>query len=289
MAAAKGVRRQRVNHTVVLHEQAQTQRTVRGTHRAHARHERVLTRAASNFEQRTGAAVGGLHTCPNGRLQREQLMGQLRMMRSRTQHGSEKRTVMHALSLFPAERSCGRSFVELGANDGVSSHTVPLESSLLWRGACIEASRRSFRRLAQNRPLCETVNAAVGARRERRVWQEAGASTNSMLLRPHAGKASGKKRGALARAVETVPIGELLKNTTCCHRRVDWFVLDVEGAEWEVLRSFPFDEITVAVWSIESNRHNRTELHEYMEGKGYSCTDPDHINTVCHLAKEDSE
>ena len=84
MAAAKGVRRQRVNHTVVLHEQAQTQRTVRGTHRAHARHERVLTRAASNFEQRTGAAVGGLHTCPNGRLQREQLMGQLRMMRSRT-------------------------------------------------------------------------------------------------------------------------------------------------------------------------------------------------------------
>ena len=40
---------------------------------------------------------------------------------------------------------------------------------------------------------------------------------------------------------------------------------------------------------IESNRHNRTELHEYMEGKGYSCTDPDHINTVCHLAKEDAE
>ena len=63
----------------------------------------------------------------------------------------------------------------------------------------------------------------------------------------------------------------------------------LEGAEWEVLRSFPFDEITVAVWSIESNRHNRTELHEYMEGKGYSCTDPDHINTVCHLTKEDSE
>ena len=60
-------------------------------------------------------------------------------------------------------------------------------------------------------------------------------------------------------------------------------MLDVEGAEWEVLRSFPFDEITVAVWSIESNRHNRTELHGYMEGKGYSCTDPDHINTVCHL------
>ena len=56
-----------------------------------------------------------------------------------------------------------------------------------------------------------------------------------------------------------------------------------------MLRSFPFDEITVAVWSIESNRHNRTELHEYMELKGYSCTDPDHINTVCHLTKEDSE
>ena len=43
------------------------------------------------------------------------------------------------------------------------------------------------------------------------------------------------------------------------------------------------------MWSIESNRHNRTELHEYMELKGYSCIDPDHINTVCHLTKEDSE
>ena len=89
--------------------------------------------------------------------------------------------------------------------------------------------------------------------------------------------------------METVPIGELLKNTTCCHRRVDWFVLDVEGAEWEVLRSFPFDEITVAVWSIESNRHNRTELHNWMGDRGYSCVDPDHINTVCHLTKEDAE
>ena len=65
--------------------------------------------------------------------------------------------------------------------------------------------------------------------------------------------------------------------------------MDVEGAEWEVLRSFPFDEITVAVWSIESNRHNRTELHNWMGDRGYDCVDPDHINTVCHLTKEDAE
>ena len=54
------------------------------------------------------------------------------------------------------------SFLEMGALDGLMySNTYAFEQVLGWKGVLIEASPKSFERLARNRPSQHTIHAAV--------------------------------------------------------------------------------------------------------------------------------
>lgn len=61
--------------------------------------------------------------------------------------------------------------------------------------------------------------------------------------------ADGRSPYVYQSSVPCYPIGTLLRalNRTV----VDYFSLDVEGAELSVLNSFPWDEVIVKVWTIE--------------------------------------
>ena len=70
--------------------------------------------------------------------------------------------------------------------------------------------------------------------------------------------------------------------------RIDFFSLDIEGAEMEVLRTIPWDKVSIELILIEvksnsfaflkqkcyfqSNKVNVTELIDYMAGNGYEAT-----------------
>jgi len=47
--------------------------------------------------------------------------------------------------------------------------------------------------------------------------------------------------------------------------------LDIEGAEYEVLKAFPFDRVRVGAWSIEHNfeEPKRSDLKRLLESRGY--------------------
>ena len=71
------------------------------------------------------------------------------------------------------------------------------------------------------------------------------------------------------------PIVELVPS------HIDWFVLDVEGAELAVLEHFPWSQVRIRVWTIESNKLDRRRLGRMMRDHGYACFDFDRINSVC--------
>ena len=85
----------------------------------------------------------------------------------------------------------------------------------------------------------------------------------------------GKGSAHTDETVVASPIGELVPT------RVDWFVLDVEGAELAVLEHFPWSQVRVRVWTIESNKLDRRRLERLMAEHGYACLGFDAINTVC--------
>lgn len=193
----------------------------------------------------------------------------------------EFRVDAFVVGLFAQRR--GHTFVELGANDGTNSHTRHFEEQLGWRGTCIEASPPNFRKLRRRRPLCDNRHAVVWPVRTNVTFRS---FPSHSRFYGHAGIVSMRTPKEWSRIVgkgiphtdETVvasPIAELVPE------RVDWFVLDVEGAELPVLERFPWARVRVRVWTVESNKLDRRRLHRLMAQHGYPCLDFDAINTVC--------
>ena len=197
------------------------------------------------------------------------------------------RAVLH--SFLESEKLCSGTFVELGANDGQNSHSNFLETYLNWRGYCIEAAPSTFKELTAKRPMCKNINAAVWSHEEDRTYR---ACTGKLY--GHSGfihTRTDEQWGALLSAhgesskcedivVKARPITELVHCSS-----IDCVFLDVEGAEMNILKSWPWGRVHVTSWVIESNKLNRADLVKFMLERQYRCVHYDDINTFCVLLK----
>lgn len=102
-----------------------------------------------------------------------------------------------------------------------------------WRSVLVEPSANNFRQIPRNRPNATRFHAAV-CESARTVQLSKGA--------PHAGTTTanifGRPKGS-GESVRCRPLWEILAeaNVGVSQRRVDYFSLDVEGAESGVIRS----------------------------------------------------
>jgi FkbM family methyltransferase len=184
---------------------------------------------------------------------------------------------------------CGGLFVEAGANTGINSVTGAFER-IGWHGLCVEASPYLFNDfLTKNRPGCENVHAAlvdgpdsvvfraytqrlgdlsgIESFRTRKQWAK--------MEREHANDRNPWK---LSRTnVTALSPAKLLAGRD----HVDLFSLDVEGAEMNVLKSFPFDDVRVDFWFVETNKLDREAFMGFMSQRHYHCHHVDHVNTLC--------
>ena len=198
-------------------------------------------------------------------------------------HG-ENRITDKILELIPD----GHVFVEMGANDGENSNTHMLEQ-LGWAGLCIEAGPSNFIKLKRNRPKCANINAVVSDVESTAIFRE----FPSGGLYGHSGLKDARSDAAwesLISAHRATFIDHTVRTTTMTRiyaenhiQTVDYFSLDVEGAEMSILRNYPFEKYPVKVWSIESNKLDRSELLSFMREHGYSCQHFDAINTICQI------
>ncbi len=167
---------------------------------------------------------------------------------------------------FPLKRD--GFFIEVGGLSGAAdgSNSLFFERYLGWRGLMVEASPFNFANLFTRRPLAWRLEAALGA------------NTTTLSFSGHGccGKVIGGSGGDSYR-VRAVPIGQVLKAMGVS--RVDFWSLDVEGAELSVLNGMDW-AIPVSVFLIESvNDRIRSLLHE----KGFeraSYSGPSHLNEI---------
>jgi hypothetical protein len=80
---------------------------------------------------------------------------------------------------------------------------------------------------------------------------------------------SGRKRSASEIRMLCFPIFSLLSAMNV--KTVDYFSLDVEGHEYQVLRTIPFDKIHIKVLSVEyiHDKEGSDAIVDLMRGKGY--------------------
>ena len=161
-----------------------------------------------------------------------------------------------------------RSYVEIGALDGLKySNTFMLEHALGFGGVLIEGHPINAKKLARYRGVGGLFQ--WGQRGRNHIVREAvcsGRGTLTYTGLPGLGTAGGieqmstgykaawKSRFKHNYTVPCRPIGEMIQGAGLKH--IDFFSLDVEGAELIVLQTFDWS-VTVGVWVIEADGHSR--------------------------------
>ena len=87
---------------------------------------------------------------------------------------------------------------------------------------------------------------------------------------PARNKQYAPNKRAKVREMSCVPLGVILREASVKH--VDFFSLDVEGAELNVLRTVDWDAVTFGVLLVEQDGKNTTKdnaVRELLRAKGY--------------------
>ena len=140
-------------------------------------------------------------------------------------------------------RKRGGLFVDLAAHEPVViSNTRALERDLSWRGLCIDANPYYAARLRQER-RCDVAQSIVAD-----VAAPSAFNDNGGVGAIVADTAAARRRGI--RVADSVPFNVLLRRHGA-PAQIDYLSLDVEGAEYLVMKTFPWESHNVSVMTIE--------------------------------------
>jgi FkbM family methyltransferase len=158
-------------------------------------------------------------------------------------------------------------FIDIGANDGKTlSNTFLLEKQYNWKGICSEPLPRAFKQLIKCRSVACDNNA---------VFSKSGLSlefSESNLLSGITNfidKYEDVKKGNQI-IVKTITLQSLLDNYKA-PKIIQYFSLDTEGTELEILKSVDFSTYTFLYINLEHNHvePRRSEMRTLLLNNGY--------------------
>ncbi len=167
----------------------------------------------------------------------------------------------------------GGFFVEFGATDGIAlSNTLLLESKYGWKGLLAEPNPNFLEQLKQNRSATIS-DACIGGRTGNEVEFITAdvfggiadyADTDNHKARRYAYRDAGH-----VIRLETISLHDFLKKYDA-PQEIDYISVDTEGSEYEILKTFPFDEWNVRCWTVEHNfTPIREQVFDLMSAHGY--------------------
>ena len=167
-----------------------------------------------------------------------------------------------AEKVFPGVRD--GYFLDVGSADGfVNSNTWALEQRG-WTGICVDPFPSNMTgRTCQMFP--DAVDAAGGKKVEFTAAGELGGISNYL------DRWKGLVKDAKTVELTTVTLGDILRKAHA-PSFIHFMSLDIEGAELEALRGFPFDQYKLGSLAIEHNYEEakRSQIEQLLKSKGYA-------------------
>jgi len=172
-------------------------------------------------------------------------------------------------------------FVEVGANNGVSqSNTKIFEDLFGWNGLLIEANPHMYKQCVKNRPNSIVENYALvspGYEGNTVKGDFDDEERNAALKGSIAGKIKGISIEKTPERFVEVPAITLTKLLEKHHvTKIDFFSLDVEGSEMDVLKGLDFHRYSpmyilteVSTKDTPWRTKNKDEICEFLERHGY--------------------
>ncbi len=149
-------------------------------------------------------------------------------------------------------------FIEAGANDGLRLSVTHAFESLGWTGLLVEPIPERADAAARNRPRSKVLHAALGRRGSSgvatlTVYEGGADGDNDLLSHLEDAPVKGDLRHGLAARTVRVPLTTLDEALAFHDGPVDLLVLDVEGAELDVLDGLDLARRRPRVLCIEDN------------------------------------
>lgn len=173
----------------------------------------------------------------------------------------------------------GGFFLDSGASDGVSgSNTLALERDYGWRGICVEPNATLYARLRTQR-AAYSVCCCLAAEEGDVAFLEAAGVYGGIVAHYDPAFLASIRTQVLTLGDPATPLPGTLKPARTLASVladadappvIDYWSLDVEGAELELLRSFPFDRYQIRVLTVEHNHMSaRAKIRDLLEARGF--------------------
>ncbi len=166
-------------------------------------------------------------------------------------------------------------FVEMGADDGISlSNTLFFERKLGWSGICVEPRKEAYEKLVKNRK-CRTANVGIALEKGEKDFIDAKSagliSGLSEYMDPrHLSRLEKEvaKQGEKPQNIKItcITFNELIARFPTDH--IDYFSLDVEGGELQILQSIDYKKTPIYCISVENN-FKEPDINSFLKTKGY--------------------
>ena len=170
----------------------------------------------------------------------------------------------------------GMYFIDVGAYDGKTlSNTFSLEKNYNWKGICSEPLPKAFEELTKRMSVICDNNAVFSKSGLSLEFSESdmlSGITNFIDCHEQA-----KKGDQIL--VKTITLQDLLDNYKA-PKIVQYFSLDTEGTELEILKSVDFSKYTFLYINVEHNRvePRRTEIRTLLLNNGYLYKGPNRFD-----------
>jgi FkbM family methyltransferase len=153
-------------------------------------------------------------------------------------------------------------FIEVGALDGlIQSNTKLLEECYGWTGILVEPSPSVFERLAVNRPHSKCFQCALGSFEENGTYAYGDFNGHPMS------SLVGRTENPANVRVQLRSLQSILDE--CDIQHINFFSLDTEGYELQILKGIDFNTTTFDYMLIEVYVHQYDEIVQFLSERGY--------------------
>ena len=145
-------------------------------------------------------------------------------------------------------------FLEVGAGDGILfSNSLFFERERIWTGLLIEPTGYLFRRLLKVHRKAYAVNVCLYVENRIKIVKFYGADVLGGIEKVMEGQMLNQAKAGASHVEATdtlcIPVYSILEAIKMHH--INFFSLDVEGAELEILKTIPFDKVKIDIFLIE--------------------------------------
>lgn len=160
-------------------------------------------------------------------------------------------------------------FVDLGAGDYKTSNTWLLEKKFKFKGILVEPNKKFYNKI-KNRECHKNFNTIYSKSNQYLDFCEM--KNNSYLsgLKIFAESNMHEKIISKTYKVKSITLIDLLKKYQA-PKYIDYLSIDIEGAEFDALKNFNFNQYTFRVITVEHNGNikNRMNVYNLLKKNGY--------------------